>query len=598
MRDLGSFRRKVAPRSAATAVALCLAVGYLFWAASCIMGIPEVPWDDHYISYLYSRNLAEGHGLRFNAVDATPTEGYSSLTQVLLVAFGYAMRLDPLALTRGISLISFVLIPLLVGLPMARLLGAPVLSTLAVSFGVQILYFLTGYTAVVNLALGMETLLFMGSVACLAGWSLREFDSGASVAGSPVWRVALGCLATTLVLLGRPEGPALVIVTLATVFLARKYLFPSLKGMNDSSYLIVSAFAAFSLLVFFAWKKAYFGYYLPNAYYVKSHNAIMGMRSAGLPGWEDTKAFLVMIRPAIILGGTLLFVAGGPRALRKVLLIATLPGALMVLAYARAVHEAAYWYRYEFPFLVYLHLLLVGLLCLLAGRLRVLPLFLAPAAIICVARFSEDRGLPKPGPTAWLGVKVGQENYVNTAIGQDLARTELGQQATIAVTAAGAIPYFSRFRAVDLVGLNDNFLSGRTSRTLEEVWNYIDRYKPDVFQSGLPPASPGIGLDQFDPYLESPAVAEKLADRSVFVLQQYWDQRLLLETVRREALYLRDHYTFGGAYTIGRTGWVILYVRKDSPYRDRIRQTIRERSAAMDRETDLRPYFVNDPRLL
>ena len=72
-----------------------------FLAAS----IPYWPFkvDDAYTSFVYARNLATGTGLTYNGM---PVEGYSNFLWTVLISPFLALRLDPLWVARGLSLIS------------------------------------------------------------------------------------------------------------------------------------------------------------------------------------------------------------------------------------------------------------------------------------------------------------------------------------------------------------------------------------------------------------------------------------------------------------------------------------------------------------
>ncbi len=591
------FERRQGLWSVAFCLTLILAFLYLAWVGTCLMGAIHQAWDDHFITYIYGRNFALGYGLRYNAVDSGPTEGFSSLSHVLLVALANRLHVDSLVATRGLSLLFFLLIPLVVGLPLGRFLDMPMLPVLSISYGAQILYYLSLAT-IFNLQLGMETVIFMGSLAGLAGWSLAEFDARSASPPLIGWRILFGCLSMALVAISRPEGPILVVITLAMVFISRRYFVPELTNLNDRVYFAISCLAVIGLSIYYVWKKMYFGYLLPNPYYVKTHNAIFGLKTFLLPGWDTTLNFFKFILPWVAAGIFLYVLARHHRTIRRAILTAIIPGVLMVLVYARAVHEAAYFFRYEFPYLVYLHIFLVGLLCILAKRFRFLPVLIVSVFIIWVQFFSYGKSAAAIGATTWLGDTLETINNPFTAVGNDLARTHLGQKATIALSAAGAIPFYSGFRAIDLVGLNDNYLSGRESHTLSEVWQYIDSFKPDVYQANVPPASPGIGSGQHDPVLESPVMKRVLSDPTITLLTKFWDQKKLLQMVRTEMIYLRDHYTFGGAYQLGdEKAWILIYVRRDSPYRDLLLQTLRY-SFFVDRTTNLTPFFGNDPRHL
>ncbi len=231
-------RRRVDPWSAALTLALASGLAYLVWFSSCMLGAMDYAWDDNFMTYIYSRNLSQGHGLRYNATDPGPVEGFSSLSHTVAVVS-------------------------------------------------QTLAFLTLAT-VFHLQSGMETIIFMGGLAALAGWTLAEFTPAAVSPRPDLRRVVAGCLALGFVTVSRPEGPFLVAFTLALVLVARRYLLPGLSVLNDWSFFLVSALSAGGLLAYFCWKKLYFGHLLPNPYYMKANNAIFGSRIScfySSPSW-------------------------------------------------------------------------------------------------------------------------------------------------------------------------------------------------------------------------------------------------------------------------------------------------------------------------
>ena len=579
-------------------LALAAAAACIIWLTACTIGSEEIPWDDNFISYIYSRNVAAGHGFRYNATDPSPTEGFSSLTHVVLVAAGFKLGLDPLLATRLIGSLFFLLIPATLGLSLARLLRLPAAVPLLITCAAQFLLYLTPATPY-HLNLGMETIIFMGSIAWLAGWSLRELGSETGPTRAAAWRVVSGCGAVIVVACGRPEGPLLVTLTLAVVYLARRFLLRDLRFRNDRAFLLVAGWAAIGLVFYLSWKKWYFGDILPNPYYVKTNNAIMGMKVSHFPGWHNVREFFRLVAPWCAAALPLAFLARRQPGFRNALLIAALPGACMVVLYAKVIHEAAFLYRYEYPYLVFLIIPLCGLACLAASRFRAAPLVLCLVIMAAVFLTPNLRKSLTHSPAAFLTVRAGFPGALFlVVVGQDLARTRLGSQATIALSAAGAIPYFSGFRAIDLLGLNDPFLCGRKPHSIAEVWQYIESFRPDVLQSMLPPATPGFGIDQFDPVLGAPVITATLGGAFGSDLPGYWDRGKLLELMRREMMYIRDHYTFGAIYDNKGGGWTILYLRRDSPYREHIRSTLQSYSFLMDRLTDVSRLFLNDPRRL
>lgn len=72
--------------------------------------------DDAFISFRYAKNLANGHGLRFNIGDHTPVEGFSNLLWVLIAAVFEAIGADtPLWMTRVSALCGLGLLVYLFG---------------------------------------------------------------------------------------------------------------------------------------------------------------------------------------------------------------------------------------------------------------------------------------------------------------------------------------------------------------------------------------------------------------------------------------------------------------------------------------------------
>jgi hypothetical protein len=74
----------VNPARPRTAPALAFALGavplaVLIWRFAFVC-------DDAYISFRYSRHVAEGHGLVYNLSESPPVEGYSNLLWVLWIA--------------------------------------------------------------------------------------------------------------------------------------------------------------------------------------------------------------------------------------------------------------------------------------------------------------------------------------------------------------------------------------------------------------------------------------------------------------------------------------------------------------------------------
>jgi hypothetical protein len=575
-----------------------LAAAFLYLAAasgSALSSFTSYAWDDSFITYQYARNLAAGHGVRYNAADAEPTEGYSSPAHLLLTAGAIRLGADPLVASRALSLLCFLAVPFLVGLPLARLLGVPAAAACLAATALQVIALLSPATPF-HLHLGMETHLFAAGLAALAGWAVGELD-GAAARGR-LRRVLTGAAAALFVVLARPEGLFLVGFLFAWLFLFRRFVPGEAAARNDRAYGEAAGLVAAGCLLYFAWKWRYFGYLLPNPYYVKSHDGLLGSSGALLPGLRHTAAFLRSCAPWFLGALAVIFGLREPGARRAALLAAFLPGLVFVLLYARAIHEAAPHARFEYPYLVFLELLLAGAACLVYRRFGA-RLFLPLAALVIPLHLTHPAVRAVAWrPAAWLGFTVDRADFLPATVGRELGRTGLGQRASVVTSAAGAIPWFSGFRTIDVAGLNDNTLSGRRPISVARAWEYIESRRGDVLCTSLPPASPDLlraGRAR-DPVFSSPAVQEVLDTTSE--LRFYQDPQRVLEMLDREMLAIRDHYTFGGAYLVWNASWMqIIYVRRDSPHREAILAEL-ARSERLDRETPMGPRYFVDPRSL
>lgn len=572
------------------------------WYGSCRLGTERAAVaDDSYITYTYARNVADGHGLRFNATDPEPTSGCSTELHLLYCAAAISLGLDPLLATRGLSLGAVIAIGLLLGLCAARIARAPWNSGLlvgaATAFGLMLLPE-TG----VHLASGMETMLF-ALVHCAAlvwaGWASvrdRAVSLGVTLSGG----IVLGAL-----MLVRPEGWILALLYAAAIVVARVPRGGFSRSLRECAPLLVLTVVAIAAL--FSWRMATFGHLLGNPYYVKSANAIFGSAGALLPGLADVMRFVLLrLAPAVLV---VAFITHALRFEARVWVpgVALMAPSLLVLAlYTRAIHEMAGGFRYEYPLLI--PWLGAGACALLAISLRSRTMYrglVAGAVFIVPALASPVRPAlwdyaqhARSGAIAWMDRRV-PDNALSRA-GRDLGATGLGERATILLSAAGQIPWHSRLKAVDWIGLNDTHLSGRHALGIDEVWSYLEGRNPDVVQSILPPAAALEGAREGDGNYRSAIVQSTLAGRGSGLFQ-HWERERFAQMVYREMRYVRENCVFGACYKLGdawgEDWWVFLYVRKDSPHREALLTTMRGSKLA-DTTSDLSGAFAFDPRRL
>ena len=219
--------------------------------------------DDAFITLRYARNLAEHGAPVYNLGERV--EGYTSFIWMVLSAVGYAFGAPPtrwvqvLGAAAGIGLL-LATWRLWRGLhPDRAALGVLVLIALAVSAPVA------AWTMG-----GLETPLF-------AALTTASFALALDVARAPVRAraIALGVV-LALCTLTRPEGALVAAATLAPLTVALARTRPgraALAWAAASAVLIVS--------VHLAWRWSYYGYPLPNTFYVKSSGDTSLLRARG-----------------------------------------------------------------------------------------------------------------------------------------------------------------------------------------------------------------------------------------------------------------------------------------------------------------------------
>ncbi len=579
-----------------------LLLGFTAWYGSCRLGSERTQVaDDAYVAFSYARNLAEGHGFRFNASDASPTPGCSTELNVLYSAVAIRLGFDPLVASRALALFSVLAIGVMLGLVAAALMrarwSAGLLAGAAAAWGLMLMP-----ETSLHLSSGMETLLFALVHAATLAWASW---TAARVRGPDLLATSIGAVLLAALVLVRPEGWILALLYAAALIGARVPRAGLPRALRECAGVTLVAIAA--VVVMFAWRHATFGHLLGNPYFVKSQNAIFGSDGAWLPGLADVARFaLLRLLPAILVVG---LAASAMAFEARVWVPATclLAPSLIVLAlYTRAIHEMAGGFRYEYPLIVPWIGAGVGALLALSLRSRTAYRALLASVVFVVPALAAPVRPPlwdylqhaRSNALAWCDRRV-PDNALSRA-GRDLELTQLGSRATILLSAAGQIPWYSRFTALDWIGLQDTKLSGREALGIDEVWSYIDSRNPDVVQSILPPAAALDGKRESDANFCSEFVQATLSGRGS-ELFQHWDPKRFAEMVYREMRWVRERCVFGACYKLGdRWGdewWVFLYVRKDSAHRDALLGVLRESKRA-DTDTDLTRLFAFDPRLL
>ncbi len=373
--------------------------------------------DDAFITFRYSANMADGHGPVWN-VGEDPIEGFTNFLWMLWhVPFALAgLPLETVAKVTSVVLGGLILVMLVrAGHRAAGVLGALVA-------GGALLLFVPTYF---HVTAGLETIAFAAVVlrAAIVGVDLVQ---GRAVRD---WEPPLLLLLAGMI---RPEG----VLATFPAFLIWLWLG---RGRRRTWTL-----AAAVLVLgggYFVWRWTYFGHLFPNTFYVKFGNLDAGSV------WLETTAWLVL--PLLALTVFLLF----RKASRGAGLVLSSVVLLTGMTYAVSGPTMDYIHRFAFH--------AFPVLCLGAG------LAMAHLGRRWIAAVS---GAVTVG---WVAVTGAQStdlpviaNYgpdlqrAHVAIGKGLANAQVPEAArSLAVSDAGAIPYYSGWKSIDYIGLNDEAIA-------------------------------------------------------------------------------------------------------------------------------------------
>jgi hypothetical protein len=245
------------PLSELMALALWLVAGVTL--ACALVAAWPFSTDDAYITLRYSRNLADGAGIVFNAGSA-PVEGYSNFLFVLVGAIAIKLQLDPMLVLKLVGVASLVgTLWCVNGLGRRHLPGC--LSTAPAL--ILCLYVGTAWWAVS----GMETMLaqFLLTAALLALDSALTTNR-ATLRGHIAIVFPLALLVVT-----RPEGS--VFAAIVVLMAATAWVFVKDRGLSGHGLVASASVLALVGLVYHGWRVWYFGHLLPNTVACKANFA-------------------------------------------------------------------------------------------------------------------------------------------------------------------------------------------------------------------------------------------------------------------------------------------------------------------------------------
>lgn len=370
--------------------------------------------DDSYITARYALNWADGFGPVWNPGE-DPVEGFTNFAWTAWLVPWLAVGASPAVVAKLTSAVCAVATGWLLVRETRTRTGR------VTAAGAYLLFVPTWVHVVAGLETAAFALVVLRAVIvgkrALEGTDTRAWEL-------PALLVVGGML--------RPEGAIAVAPALVCWFWLRR---------TDPAARVATLVAALVGVSYFLWRWSYFGHLLPNTFYVKFGNIGAGER------WMT--ATLAVLLPLLVLAVLL----AARRVTARAGLLAAATVLLLWAPYALSGPSMDYLHRFAFH--------AVPVLCLTAGlALDALgPRRLAALVGTVAVAWTTVAGAVAPDAPAILNYGTDLER-THVAIGRGLAASRVpGPERTLAVSDAGAIPYFSGWNAIDYIGLNDEAIA-------------------------------------------------------------------------------------------------------------------------------------------
>jgi len=396
---------------------------FLFFPVAIIYGhYIYAPSDDMYIFLVYARNFIDGNGLTFNG---TVVEGFTSVFWVFLLSSIGLTRIPLPQLAESLSILSS-LFALFTTYKLARSMG---IQPEWLALTPSALLALTGDFAFYSVV-GLEEVLFTALVAL----------SMALIYSQPADRLLRSGyypLLLAILILTRPEGA--LICALLFLIVLRKDNFTLVIRCGVTLVLF--------LLPILLWKRSFYGFWLPNTWYVKG--------GAGLANLEH---------------GIVYFLFNAQRYLGVLVLMAS------IAIYGHYKNKSLPFIKNILPLMLIVVIWLVYIIIqggdnMVGGRF-LLPIL--PAVYCIVVKFALDVRMKHTeiilGAMA-LGISLFYGYVANPGLDRQAQswrdafsiRKSAGmylydhfsKETVVALNQAGIIPYYSQLPTIDMLGLND-----------------------------------------------------------------------------------------------------------------------------------------------
>jgi arabinofuranosyltransferase len=401
--------------------------------------------DDAFISFVYARSLVEGGGLTWFG---ERVEGFTNPLWTLLVAAGIATGLDAIVWSYVLGMSCFVGSLLLCNQILKRHVNSPIWAAAG------LLILATNHSFFAYATGGLETMLQTLMLLICLDLTDRMLDKPLA---SAIFKGWLG-VAYGVAILNRLDSA--IFLSVLSAFLAVHFCRTGGRiGLVKSSLQMLLPFCII-VVPFFAWKLSFYGDLLPNTYYAKSGASLVTWVRGAIYVLGFLSLYLFLPVVLLLLAKRDSIQAVPRRSGRLILMIVSLCLAwwLYVIKNGGDFME----YRFLVPTLP---LLVLGITVALdqAGRELKRTVFVLLMLGSLLEFFATELlgtrwGVFRKGYASISALDISSEHW--DRVGKTLGAVfEASPQIVVAVKPAGAIPFYSRLRSIDMLGLNDKWVA-------------------------------------------------------------------------------------------------------------------------------------------
>ncbi|OGC41366.1 hypothetical protein A2548_02460, partial [candidate division WOR-1 bacterium RIFOXYD2_FULL_41_8] len=398
--------------------------------------------DDAFISFRYAYNFAHGHGLVWNIGERV--EGYTNFLWTMIMTIPMFFNWDPVffSYVAGVGLFF-----------------------LSLWFTYKTALLISGSEKVAFFAM-----LFLGTSYSFSAYATSGLETQLQTCLSLVvaflfLRVILNNLWNPWLLVGISFLSALAMLTRldSVVILTVPYLvafFYLLKEQIDFSTkakrVVFLCFPVVGiLLVWLAWKLWFYGDIIPNTYYAKAISEASAIRGLYY-------VYLFFLSYCLI-PFVLLFLVFSKKIIKSAGLVTLSATAILWIFYVIKVGGDYMEFRFLIPVLPFIFILISSLIFSFVKTREVKIALVLLVLVGSLHHFftfglSTYRGSIDSIPNMYGNII--NEDEALAGIGKLLSRAfDKNAKVTIAVTAAGVVPYYSRLTTIDMHGLSDKWVA-------------------------------------------------------------------------------------------------------------------------------------------